>query len=393
MTKSSCSPRVLPSDSSFFLTYIFLTASVLFLVVTCAAQPITRNVLPDAPSSRQTFLVAAAQAESSSDQPTVSVPAGTKLTLVLANTVDSRKTKTGDQISAQVTAPVVINDQVVVPAGTYVQGKALKLTRHGTQAEMSLQPASLVFPDGYVASAGTVNMESEQWTAANNPGTGSKAAIILVPLISMPLGALIGSAADKKTTTTFAGTPITTTSHTGLVVGTTVGFAGGLATSFALMARSHGFYIEGGAPMSATLSQSVTLTQTQIDSAHSAPAPPQVPIVQKRQPPIASPGANGPVFAGQGSCNAGQEWCQGECKDSIDFVSDSSNCGRCGNQCSFSETCTGGSCVCAPGYSSCMAQCVNDATFISDNNNCGSCGHSCSVGETCTGGSCMKVGP
>jgi hypothetical protein len=395
MTISSCSSRVLSPAFLFPLQHLFrLSAAVLSVVATCAAQPVAPNLLPDAPSAARTFLLAAAQAQAAPDQAPITIPAGTRLSLVLANTVDSRNTKTGDQVSAQVTTPVVADNKVVIPAGTFVQGRAQKLTRRGTQAEMLLQPGSLVFPDGYVATlSGPVNMESDEWTALNNPSPGSKAAIILVPLISLPVGALIGKAADTKHTTNFAGTTFTTESHTGLIVGTTLGFAGGLGTSLALMAHSHGFYIEQGAPMSMTLPQPVTLTQSQVDSARSAPPPPQVPVVQKHPNPGISSGGNGPVFAGPASCTAGQEWCEGQCKDSIDFISDSSNCGRCGNQCSFSETCTGGSCVCAPGYTSCMGQCMNDASFISDNNNCGSCGRSCSIGETCMGGSCMKVGP
>jgi hypothetical protein len=249
----------------------------------------------------------------------ITIPAGTRLTLVLTHPVDSRTTHVGDQISAQITAPVILNDQVVIPAGTFVQGKVQKLTRHGTQAEMLMQSVSLVFPNGYIANAGgPVNIESEQWTAWNNPSGGSKAAMILVPMISLPLGALLGHAADGKQTTNLGGMPITTTSHTGLVVGTTVGFAGGLATSFALMARSHGFYIQEGAPMSMTVPQPVTLTQAQIDAAQTAPAPPPVPIVRPSTPPY-SPGANGPVFSGPASCTAGQEWCQGRCTDTISF--------------------------------------------------------------------------
>lgn len=79
--------------------------------------------------------------------------------------------------------------------------------------------------------------------------------------------------------------------------------------------------------------------------------------------------------------------------DTIAFVNDSANCGRCGNQCSFSETCTGGFCSCRPGYTSCMGQCKSSADFISDNQNCGSCGNSCIGGESCFGGSCRKLAP
>jgi hypothetical protein len=391
MTSSSCSPN--PFSRIHFIQRAWMVGALLpiLLVSTVSlAKAAATDSLPDAPSAAQSSSPAPAQ---TSDQPPITIPAGTRLTLVLTHPVDSRTTPTGDNISAQITAPVILKDQVVIPAGTFVQGKVEKLTRRGTQAEMLMQSVSLVFPDGYIANAGgPVNIESDQWTAWNNPSAGSKAAIILVPFISMPLGALIGSAADGKQTSNFAGMTITTTSHKGLVIGTTIGFVGGLATSFALLARSHGFYIQEGSPLNMTLPHPVTLTHAQIDAAQSAPAPPPVPIVRPSTPPY-SPGANGPVFSGPASCTAGQEWCQGRCADTISFVNDSSNCGRCGNQCSFGETCTGGFCSCGPGYSSCMGQCVNDATFISDNQNCGRCGNSCGVGQSCFGGTCTKTGP
>jgi hypothetical protein len=103
--------------------------------------------------------------------------------------------------------------------------------------------------------------------------------------------------------------------------------------------------------------------------------------------PTASP-ASGPA-----SCSVGREWCGVSCVDTISYVNDHENCGRCGNRCSIFEACTGGFCSCAPGYTSCMGQCVNSITFTSDSNNCGSCGHSCSVGQSCLGGTCQRTSP
>ena len=103
------------------------------------------------------------------------------------------------------------------------------------------------------------------------------------------------------------------------------------------------------------------------------------------QPPPATPGI-GPT-----ACSATQEWCQGRCVDSITFVNDTNNCGRCGNHCSISETCRGGFCACAPGYETCMGRCVSSASFTSDSQNCGRCGNSCPVGQSCLGGSCRKL--
>ena len=112
-------------------------------------------------------------------------------------------------------------------------------------------------------------------------------------------------------------------------------------------------------------------------------------INPKNLPPTNPP--SNPPSIGPTSCSAGQEWCGGSCVDTITFVNDDQNCGRCGNRCSFSEKCTGGFCDCAPGYEKCMGQCKSSADFIGDSQNCGRCGNSCSIGESCVGGMCRKL--
>jgi len=301
MTSSCGSIRLSHSNLTILKRFVFHRALSCLLLIPCVAiqgfgQQAMMNALPDAPSSAQASSPPATtenEAPQAGQTPPpepaqVTVPAGTRLTLVLSNAVNSRETKNNDQISAQLTAPVIVNDQVAIPAGTYVQGKPERLTRNGTHAEMVLQSASLVFADGYIARLpGPVKIESAEWTAENNPSGGSKAAIILVPMIALPLGALIGHAADGKQTSRFAGMTITTPSHTGLVTGTIVGFVAGLGTSFALMAHSRGFYVDAGAPMTMALAQPLTLTQAQVDDAvqKAATQPAPVVIAPKRPAP------------------------------------------------------------------------------------------------------------
>lgn len=285
---SGCS-SILFSD--FKSTVRKITLSSLAVVVLCSttngvAQLAMMEALPDAPSAAQSSSPPEAQSATAEQSP-ITVPAGTRLTLVLTNAVNSKEVRSGDKIFAQITAPVILDNQVAIPAGTYVQGTVQSLTRHGTQAEMVMQSASLVFPNGYIASAGgPVKIESDEWTAENNPTGRSKAAMILVPMIALPIGALIGSAADGKNTPTFAGMTITTPTHTGLVIGTAVGFAAGLGTSFALIARSRGFYMYAGAPMAMTLPQPVTLAKAQVsDAVQKAADQPPTPVVQPGPPP------------------------------------------------------------------------------------------------------------
>src|SRR5581483_10462511 len=53
----------------------------------------------------------------------VMIPAGTKIPIALKNTISTKANHEGDPIYARSTFPVVVNDKIVIPAGTYVQGK------------------------------------------------------------------------------------------------------------------------------------------------------------------------------------------------------------------------------------------------------------------------------
>jgi hypothetical protein len=88
------------------------------------------------------------------DEASATLPGGTRLVLILTHPVDSRTTRRGDGIYTETTAPVTLDKRVVMPAGTFVQGKVEKLTRHGTRAEMVMRSVAIIFPDGYVTNIG-----------------------------------------------------------------------------------------------------------------------------------------------------------------------------------------------------------------------------------------------
>jgi hypothetical protein len=53
----------------------------------------------------------------------ITIPAGTKIPVTLKNAISTKSNHEGDPIYAQSTFPVVVNERIVVPAGTYVQGR------------------------------------------------------------------------------------------------------------------------------------------------------------------------------------------------------------------------------------------------------------------------------
>jgi hypothetical protein len=82
----------------------------------------------------------------------VTIPAGTKIPVALKNAISTKSNHEGDPIYAQSTFPVVINDRIVVPAGTYVQGRISSIKPAGRlkgRAEVLVHFTTLIYPSGY----------------------------------------------------------------------------------------------------------------------------------------------------------------------------------------------------------------------------------------------------
>jgi type IV secretory pathway VirB10-like protein len=128
---SECYPsNLFPTDQNI------LARAVLLSVISLAAVPL----LAQEPQSERPSPPA--------QQNVVTVPAGTRIPLVLTHPVQSRVIHRGDDIYAQVTAPVRSGDQMVIPPGTFVQGTVDKLDARGGRGQLHLQSMSIIFPDG-----------------------------------------------------------------------------------------------------------------------------------------------------------------------------------------------------------------------------------------------------
>jgi hypothetical protein len=268
------------------LQIVFIT--LLFGASTCMAQQGTPAAEPPgAPAAK-------ASTTPESQGTTVTIPAGTHVAMALTHPVDSHSTHRGDEIFAQTTSPLIVSNQVVIPAGTFVQGKVDKMTRRGSRGELLMQSVSVVFPNGYVATiTGPLNMESDEGTAWNNPSSGAKVGIILAPLAGAGIGTAI--AAGQHTTTTLGGTTITSVSTKALAIGSLVGLAAGGAVSVVLLARSHHFYIQEGSPLELSLPKPVTLAQVQSSS-------PEEKTASTPAAPSGLPGSPMPASAERGTC-------------------------------------------------------------------------------------------
>jgi len=112
---------------------------------------------------------AAASLEEAPDPHVAVIPSGTKVPLLLAQAISTKNAREGDPVYAQTAFPFVLNDHILIPAGTYIQGKIMHTEQAGRskkRAELLIHFTSMIYPSGYtVMLPGSIN---------NTPGADDK---------------------------------------------------------------------------------------------------------------------------------------------------------------------------------------------------------------------------
>jgi len=96
--------------------------------------------------------VSSLPAAAASDPNALSIPAGTKIPLLLKQAISTKNAREGDAVYAETAFPFVVNQRVIVPAGTYIQGKVSHVERAGHghgRAEILIHFTSMIYPSGY----------------------------------------------------------------------------------------------------------------------------------------------------------------------------------------------------------------------------------------------------
>ena len=112
---------------------------------------------------------AAASLEEAPDPHVAVIPSGTKVPLLLAQAISTKNAREGDPVYAQTAFPFVLKDHILIPAGTYIQGKIMHTEQAGRskkRAELLIHFTSMIYPSGYtVMLPGSIN---------NTPGADDK---------------------------------------------------------------------------------------------------------------------------------------------------------------------------------------------------------------------------
>ncbi|MBZ5511506.1 MAG: TrbI/VirB10 family protein [Acidobacteriia bacterium] len=137
----------------------------------------------------------------------ITVPAGTQIPLKLAQGISTKSAKVGDAVYAQTVFPITANDRIVIPAGTYVQGRISDIKRPGRvkgRAEFLMHFTTMIFHSGYtVMLPGAVDNlpGSEKQTVRDKEGTiqqdGTKGKDAGTVAKTAGEGAVVGAIVDR----------------------------------------------------------------------------------------------------------------------------------------------------------------------------------------------------
>jgi hypothetical protein len=200
------------------------------------------------------------------------VPAGTRLPLVLHNSINTRNAQPNDPVYLETVFPVIVNGKIAIPAGSYVKGDITEATRPGKgkgAAEVRIRLTTLVFPTGY-----TVNFDA----VPTNAGTGGDEYADKEGQINKDRDRAADAGTVIKTTGAGAGIgAIAGRSATGAAIGAGAGVAAGLAA--VLMARGPELELPRGSNVDIMLDRPLPLDATKLnfsDPGHpsSLPGPP-----------------------------------------------------------------------------------------------------------------------
>ncbi|MGA7399057.1 MAG: hypothetical protein WCC99_23530 [Candidatus Sulfotelmatobacter sp.] len=203
------------------------------------------------------------------DPNTITIPAGTRIPLSLKQAISTKNAREGDAVYAETAFPFVVADRVVVPAGSYVQGKIAHVERagHGKgRAEILMHFTSIIYPTGY-----TVMLPG---SVQNTPGADNKSVKDSEGTIQQDsdTGKKVEDAAKNGVYGTLGGATaggLATGGLNGARVGAGVGAAAGVA--WALLKRGPDVKLDVGTSIEMEIQRPITVDATRIAMAKATP--------------------------------------------------------------------------------------------------------------------------
>lgn len=188
---------------------------------------------------------------------TLTIPAGSQIPLALKQAISTKTAREGDPVYASTTFPFVVQDRMLVPAGTYVQGRISRVQRGGRvhgRAEVLMHFTSLIYPNGYtvllpgsvenVPGGGRNSVKGQEGTIQSDSQTGQK---VGTAATTAATGAAIGGIHDG---------------WKGAGIGAGIGGAAGAA--IAMLTRGHDVTLEAGTGINMVIQRPIKVDATRV---------------------------------------------------------------------------------------------------------------------------------
>jgi Bacterial conjugation TrbI-like protein len=200
-----------------------------------------------------------AAASSATTATGVTIPAGTKVPLSLKQAISTKSAKEGDAVYCETAFPIVLDGRMLIPAGTYVQGKISHVQRGGRikgRAEVLMHFTSLIYPNGYtVMLPGSVeNMPGAEKTSMKGPEGAVRQ--------DSQTGEKVGTIASTGATGAVVGG--LSQGGKGALIGAGVG--GAVGTAIALLSRGNDVRLQNGTSIEMVIQRPVTLDPNRIST-------------------------------------------------------------------------------------------------------------------------------
>lgn len=208
------------------------------------------------PSPAQAAQSAAPRAQAAG--PLLIVPSGTQIQMTLLRPLSTRDTKPGDTIYLQTTFPVTAADQLLIPAGTFLQGTLAGFAKQKHKLELRMQSATLIFSNGYsvnlpVASDLAPGPDADIQKQPGHP----KAAVASDAAVSTGGLAVGGAAAGVR----------------GAVMGGAIAGPAGFIIAEILLHHGSSMQLGAGSPVAITLQHPLQLEKERVADAARRPNP------------------------------------------------------------------------------------------------------------------------
>jgi type IV secretion system protein VirB10 len=197
---------------------------------------------------------------STTNQNQLMIPAGTKVPIALKHAISTKSSREGQSVYAETTFPVVLNSRMLIPAGTYVQGKISHVQRAGHvkgRAEVLMHFTTLIYPSGYtvvlpgsvenVPGADKTSMKDDEGTIRQDRQTGEKVGTVAT---AAGTGAVIGGLSHGAK---------------GGLIGAGVG--GAVGSAIAMLSRGNDVKLDAGTTLEMVIQREVPLDAGRIPAA------------------------------------------------------------------------------------------------------------------------------